>query len=52
MEAMITPTIANDMPSTDVEILDRARALSPFFSRMLESDPTRETALLEGLQRP
>ena len=49
---MITPTIANDMPSTDLEILDRARALSPFFSRMLESDPTRETALLEGLQRP
>ncbi len=40
------------MTSTDQEILDRARALSPYFNRMLDADPARQEMLLSGLRQP
>ena len=40
------------MPSTDEDIVDHARALSPYFKRMLEADASRLPTLIEGLRRP
>jgi len=40
------------MPSTDEDVVDHARALSPFFKRMLEADASRLPSLIEGLRRP
>jgi glutamate-ammonia-ligase adenylyltransferase len=49
---MITPTNHANTAVSDDGIVARTRALSPFLKRMLDADPNRLEALLEGLRRP
>jgi len=49
---MITPSDFSDTPAADLAVIERARRLSPFFQRMLESDNTRLPDLLAGLKQP